>query len=218
MNQFIPKKLALEETLGEKLRQARHYQNLKIENIAKKLNIRTEYLIALEEERFENLPSGLYGKNFLKEYASFLKLNPNEFTEYWEKQPTNDKENPFSQKIVKKTKFIIFPKIIRNVILFGAVLICFLYLLFYFKNIVSPPLLIIESPEKNILTSENSIVIIGKTEPEAEIKINGIAVLNNNNGQFSQEINLRKGINNITITAKKKYSREKIITRQILLK
>ncbi|MFA5184536.1 MAG: helix-turn-helix domain-containing protein [Patescibacteria group bacterium] len=218
MTAFTPKKLPLEETVGEKLRQARHYKNLKIEDVAKRLNIRKEYLSALEEEDFDRLPTGLYSKKFLKEYASFLGLRTNDLLKNWRLSSEGGyPADPFSQKVVKKNKFIIFPRIIRNILIAAAVLICFLYLTFYFKKIIFPPTLNIIEPEKNMLTTKDSILIKGETEPGAEIKINGEIVLNNDNGNFSQSINLKKGLNNIVITAKKKYSREKIVNRQILV-
>lgn len=218
MSGFTPKKLPLEETLGEKLRQKRHYRNLKIEDVAKILNIRTEYLTALEEERFDKLPSGLYGKNFLKQYATFLELRPADFLNVWGDQFSSDSsDDPFSQKIVKPHKFIVLPRIIRNVLIALAVLICFLYLIFYFKNITSLPELTIIYPVKNLLTSENSIIVSGWVESGAELTINNENVLNNDNGYFSQKVNLKKGLNNIIITAKKKYSQTQTITREILV-
>lgn len=218
MTAFTPKRLPLEETNGEKLRRARHLKNLKIDDIAKKLNIRSEYLVALEEERFDKLPSGLYGKNFLKHYASFLGLKPKELLKNISSQDYSESQNnPFSQKIVKKNKFIIFPKIVRNLIMVTAVLVCFLYLIIYFKRVIFPPELIIFQPEKNLLIKENSIVVSGQTEPESEVRINDEIILNNRDGHFSQTVNLKKGLNNITITSKKKYSRENVIIRQILV-
>lgn len=218
MTAFIPKKLPLEETAGEKLRQARLFKKLKIDDIAKKINIRTEYLIALEEERFDKLPTGLYGKNFLKEYATFLDLKlPDILKRLEEGRPHNDTEDPFSQKIVKKNKFIIFPKIIRNSLIILAVLICLLYLIFYFKKIILPPDLVVSQPAKNMLVKSTTLTVIGQTEPEAEVRINNAIILNNHGGYFSQDINLRKGLNSLTVSAKKKYSREQIIVRQILV-
>lgn len=218
MAAFIPKKLLAPEKLGDKLRQTRLFKNLKIEEIAKKLNIRQEYLIALEEEQYDKLPNGLYGKNFLKEYVLFLGLKPQEFLEFWRRENENEENaNPFQQKIIKKSQFLIFPKIIKNILISLAVLICFLYLFFYFKKIVLPPSLIVTQPAKNLVTKENSLLITGQTEKEAEVKINGELVLNNHNGFFSQTVNLKKGINSLIIKAKKKYSQEKIITREILV-
>jgi len=218
MAAFIPKKISRAESWGEKLQQARRFKNLKIEDISRKLNIRSEYLQALEEERFENLPAGLYGKNFIKEYASFLGLNVKEIIKDWDAQVINSSpDDPFSRKVLARHRFIIFPKIIRNLLIIGAILICFLYLIFYFKKIILPPQLIITQPETNLALSGSSIIISGKTEIEAEVKINGEIVLNNHDGYFTQTVNLKKGLNNIIIKAKKKYSREETVTRQILV-
>lgn len=218
MSIFTPKRLIYNDNFGEKLRQARLFKNLKLEDIAQKINISAKYLNALEEENFDNLPSGLYRKNFLKEYANYLGLNNSDLTKQLETMAENNSvTNPFSQKIVKKNKFLIFPKIIRNSLIALGVIICFLYLIFYFQNIILAPKLTITQPEKNLLTKETSLEIKGQTEKEAEVKINGELVLNNNNGLFSQTINLKKGLNNIIIKAKKKYSQEQVATRQILV-
>jgi len=218
MTAFTPKKINQTENWGDKLRQARSLKKLKLEDIAKKINIRPEYLLAIEDERFEKLPAGLYGKNFIKEYASFLGLNVKEILKDWDSQITvTSEEDPFSRKILARHKFIIFPKIIRNLLIAAAIAICFLYLIFYFKKIILPPQLTIIKPATNLALTGTSIVISGQTEPEAEIKINGEIVLNNHNGYFDQTVNLKKGLNNIIITAKKKYSREQTIIRQILV-
>ena len=218
MPPFTPKKLALEDTVGERLRQARRGRQLDIEPIAKKLKIRAEYLMAMENEHFDKLPAGLYGKNFLKKYALFLGLRPKDLLPLLDKDLLEeDNINPFSQKVLNSQKLLIWPKIIKNILISSAVLICFLYLIFYFKNIATAPNLIITQPDKNILTPDSSIVISGRTEAEAEVRINGAVVLNNNQGNFSQTVNLKKGLNSIVISAQKKYSREQSITRQILV-
>ncbi len=218
MEIFVPRKIVYAETLGEKLRQARRHKNLKIEDIGKIINIRVEYLLALEDNHFDILPAGLYGKNFVKEYASFLGLNAKDILKDWDDQTlSNSPDNPFSRKILARVKFIIFPKIVRNLIIVCAISICFIYLIFYFKKITLAPLLIVTQPATNLSIKSNGIIISGQTEPEAEVKINGEIVLNNRDGYFSQEINLKKGLNNLTIKAKKKYSHEQIITRQILV-
>lgn len=218
MDIFTPKKIALSEGFGDKLRQMRHSKNLRLEDIAKKISIRAKYLNALEEENFDDLPSGVYQKKFLREYASFLGLSSTELAkqleEHTEYQPN---KNPFSQKILKKSKLLVFPKIIRNSLIILGVMICFLYLIFYFQRIVLAPKLTITHPDKNMLIQETTIEVSGQTEKEAEVKINGELVLNNNNGLFSQTVNLKKGLNTITIKAKKKYSQERTATRQILV-
>lgn len=215
---FTPKKLVSVDSVGEELRRLRTFKNLGVDEVAQKLGIRREYLLAMEEENFNQLPAGLYGKNFLKKYADFLEVDKTLVAKFLQ-EATDDRteNNPFSQKILKKNKFLIFPKIIRNLLLGLAVLICFLYLIFYFKKIVLPPDLTVSQPEKNLMIKDSSILVAGKTEKEAEVKINGELILNNNDGVFSQTVNLKKGVNTLTISAKKKYSQENIVLRQILV-
>lgn len=218
MSIFTPKKISNNESFGEKLRQARLFKNLRLEDISKKINISAKYLNALEEEDLDNLPSGVYQKNFLKEYTNYLGLEDSELNKKLETISDNNSfNNPFSQKIVKRSRFLVFPKIIRNSLIALGVLVCFLYLIFYFQKIVSAPKLLITQPDKNILIKETTLEIKGETVKEAEVTINGELVLNNSNGFFSQTINLKRGLNNIVIKAKKKYSQEQTVTRQILV-
>jgi hypothetical protein len=92
-----------------------------------------------------------------------------------------------------------------------------LYLAFYFNNLISPPELKIIYPLSNQTTNKNTIVVKGETEPETEVYINGSAVLIEHNGYFEKEINLKKGLNKITIKAKQRYSRTNTETRQVKL-
>ena len=218
MNAFIPKRIYPEESWGEKLRQARLAKSIRLEDVSRRLHIRQEYLNYLEEERLDRLPAGLYGKSFFREYAAFLGIKDKGLLETVEARLTaGNQADPFSQKMIKKSQFLVLPKIIRNLAAALAVCLCLLYLLFYFKKIVSPPELAIVSPANNLATSSLTFVIEGRTDKEAEVRINGELVLNNHAGAFSQMVNLKRGMNEITITAKKKYSREKTINRQILV-
>lgn len=217
MAEFNFKKLSTEEKAGEKLYAARLRQNTDLATIAKKLHIRQEYLLSLENEEYDKLPSGLYGRQFLKEYCLYLKLNIKEIlplTPFAEDQITN---NPFSQKILRRYKFLVFPKLIRNIVFILLFCICLLYLMIYFRRLVSPPALIIEYPDKNLVVDTPLITIKGKSSPETEIKINSTSIMSEQDGSFSQEIKLKQGINNLTISAKKKYGQESVIQRQILV-
>ena len=73
MLKFKSNKILLDsETVAERLRGARQAKNIKLEEAAKKLNISYKYLRALERGEYDKLPAGVYGKNFLREYAFFF--------------------------------------------------------------------------------------------------------------------------------------------------
>jgi cytoskeletal protein RodZ len=66
------------EFLGEYLRKERERQNISIEDVAKSTRIKNCHIRAIEEERFESLPSPFYAKSFLRLYTKFLGLNPSD--------------------------------------------------------------------------------------------------------------------------------------------
>ena len=65
-----------EQNLGDTLRSAREAKGLELSDIAKTTHVRSEYLKALEEGRFEDLPENIYTKNYLKLYAKEVGLEP----------------------------------------------------------------------------------------------------------------------------------------------
>lgn len=85
--------------IGQYLRKAREDLGYSLEDMNKVTNIHTEYLQALEEERFEILPSSFYARAFLRTYAKSLSLEVNPLLELYEqmtqpKQPSLPNHNP----------------------------------------------------------------------------------------------------------------------------
>jgi len=223
MKLFKSNKILLDsEPVAKQLQAGRQDRNLKINEVAKKLNINEKYLIALEEGRYGQLPRGVYEKKILREYALFLGLNYRQLIEEYETEmnviePKRRKEI-FSKPVIKARLLWAMPKILKNLIIFLIIAACFVYLVLRVNKIISPPLLIIDRPAQNQTTRETSLLISGRTETEANLTINGETVLSDKSGNFSKEINLKNGINKIVITASKKYGRSRTIYREILVK
>lgn len=218
MQAFIPKKIKLIDDFGEVLRQARNLKNISLDEAASATSIRKEYLLALEMNDFAKLPAGIYSKNYLKTYAKLLGISKEEVERLSERLSYEiEEDEPFSTKVLKRRQFISFPKIVRNFLISLAVLACFLYLLLYSINIVSPPKLEVSEPVDNLKISEQTLLVSGKTELGSELLINNELILLDKDGSFSQEINLKKGLNTLKISSKKKYSRENVIIKQILV-
>lgn len=216
MTYFVPKKLK-QNNPGHQLRQSRQDKGLTLNSIAEKIDIKIAYLSALEENRFDKLPAGIYGKRFLKKYADYLCLDYQKLLlDFSDQLTVSDNNNPFSQKIVKSSKLIVFPRLARNILIFIITSVICFSLFFYLKKIVSPPNLIIYFPPANFVTTDVSVSINGQSENGAEIKINNELVFSDIDGAFSKIINVKRGTNFIKITAKKKYGREAVISRQII--
>lgn len=64
--------------LGDLLRRTREKKGLSLDEAMEATRIRKEFLQALEEEDFDQLPAAVYVKGFLRNYAAFLGLDPQE--------------------------------------------------------------------------------------------------------------------------------------------
>lgn len=72
--------------IGSILKEARETQGWSLEEVAEKTKIRYKYIQALEDGSFEILPGGrVYAKGFIRNYARFLGLNPEELAAELEK-------------------------------------------------------------------------------------------------------------------------------------
>jgi cytoskeletal protein RodZ len=67
--------------IGSSLCAAREHQKLELDDVERATRIRTKFLQALEEERFDVLPGTAYVKGFLRTYADFLELDGPRFVE-----------------------------------------------------------------------------------------------------------------------------------------
>jgi Helix-turn-helix domain/RodZ C-terminal domain len=67
--------------LGSSLREARERRGLQLGDVERDTRIRSRYLRALEEERFDIIPGWVYAKGFLRTYADYLGLDADRFVD-----------------------------------------------------------------------------------------------------------------------------------------
>jgi cytoskeleton protein RodZ len=73
------------KSAGATLREARESLGLSLDDASAVTRIGRAYLQALEEEKYERLPSEAYARGFLRGYASYLKIPENEILHLYEK-------------------------------------------------------------------------------------------------------------------------------------
>ena len=64
--------------LGERFRAAREARGLTLSDVSEQIRIRSVYLAAIEEENWSAIGAPVYTRGFLRTYARFLGLNPEE--------------------------------------------------------------------------------------------------------------------------------------------
>lgn len=67
--------------IGSSLREARTRRGLELPDVERATHIRSRYLMAMEEDSFDVLPSPAYAKGFLRTYADFLGLEGQRFVD-----------------------------------------------------------------------------------------------------------------------------------------
>lgn len=221
MTSFRQKKISRSQTLADKLKQSRLEQDKTLEEAAEATKIQIKYLEILEEGDYQKLPGDIYSKAWLKLYGDFLGLQVSELLiDYKIEKNISDKLIKVSDSAVKSRNIspynILKPRVLKLLGVGLLILILLSYLGWEINNTISPPEILIFEPSNNSKTTESSIIIKGQTKPEVQLTINNELVLLDEEGQFSQVINLINGLNNLEISAKKKHSKTKIIKIIIL--
>lgn len=207
------------DSVGQQLRCAREQKNLKIEAVAKKLIIRVDYLKALEDNNKEALPKGVYTSNFLREYARFLGLDYKALIKQLADENnllTKQPEALFERQVVAKKYLVAIPALIRNLIIALVALVLLVYIVFLVNKIFQAPYLAVSQPSADLQLQVKQLEIIGQTEAESTVEINGQSVQVVNDGSFKKDIYLENGLNTIIVSAKKKHSRAASVVRHVL--
>ena len=77
-------------TFGEHLRREREMRGVSLEEVAQATRIGTRFLEALENERWQELPGGVFNRGFLRSIARYLGLDEESLVAEYA-QATNDK-------------------------------------------------------------------------------------------------------------------------------
>ena len=84
--------------IGNTLKSARESLGMSMELAEERTKIRRKYLEAMEDERFDVLPGRVYVKGFLKNYASFLGLDPKPLLMAFEENSAPERDEDLDAK------------------------------------------------------------------------------------------------------------------------
>ncbi|MBI5731773.1 MAG: helix-turn-helix domain-containing protein [Candidatus Magasanikbacteria bacterium] len=216
MVSFTSKKLNKKKSAADFLKEARQKKGASISTMAKNLAISPKFVEALEEGRFQSLPGEIYTKNFIKRYARCLGCDSALLLKkYAEEKKQGEKSVIHFTPICRLTNLSGILRRLAGALTMAGLLI---YLSLEVGGIFKTPLLIVESPEEGLTVEESSLIVKGKTLPETSVLINGTETLSNQDGLFSETINLVAGANTILVTANKKHGRSASLLRHVVLK
>jgi len=123
------------ESLGQKLRETREQHNFSIEQVARDTHISKQYLEALEQEDFSIIPGETYIIGFLRNYAEYLSLNPEELVALYKNIQIQEQPLPMTELLDRSR-----PKSSSRIIVVLAIILAVLgaggYLIY--RSVISP--------------------------------------------------------------------------------
>lgn len=218
---FVMRKLDdVPETLGEKLRSLRRTQAVSLLMLEEKTRIQKRYLEALEHGRYDELPEPLYTRNFLRAYARTLGADEQYFLELYEEEVgQTDLLGPhrLPRTRVRRGRFMVFSRITTAVALILPALIIVGYLSWQISVLLRPPEVTVISPVEGAAVQSALLVVEGDvTDDEVTVTINDKTVVIDEDLHFKTEVDLTRGLNVVTVEAKRRYSRPAIIYRRVV--
>jgi cytoskeletal protein RodZ len=215
--EFSHKKISSPKSLGEILKSARKRKGLTLAQAEEETRVRTKYLEALEEGRFDMLPGSIYTQGFLVKYAEFLGLEKEPLIRQLKTEQGEDKAFKLvPERKIKEHFFSITPRFMAIIAVIIVLAGIFGYIVYSVRNITQPPNLQISSPSSNQIIKEAAVTIIGKTDEGATLMINNQAVLLDDRGNFRQQVKLNPGLNTFEVVATNRLKKQTVKLVQIL--
>lgn len=209
-------------TVGQVLKEEREKKLYTLDEVEKATKIRKELLQALEAGQYHKLPSSTFVQGFIKNYSKFLGLDANKLLAVYRREFSEKKNpprvmetwtNPLDKKRVHLT-----PTKALGIIILGLVATFFFYLWFEYRFLTGAPFLEVTHPQDQMSTDTPFIVVEGKADPEAKVRINNQEIQVDLSGRFAQEIKLNDSLNDIVITATGKSGKVARVERSVYLK
>ncbi len=170
--------------------------------------IRKEYLIAIEDGRYNALPSESYALGFIKNYASYLGIDKNKASALFRREYEGSKGKvipSFAAKGKNIRKVVLLTP--RNIIISLVIFVVLGYIAFQYNSFFFGPRLEVISPKENVVVKNNILDVEGKTDPYATVLINSEESYVALDGTFKKTIYLFEGERQIIIDAKNRYGK-----------
>lgn len=209
------------KTVGQILQETRSSKRIELSDVARVTRIRPQFLEIIEADDYSKLPSGAVARGFIRNFSEYLGLNPDNVLAVFRRDFVEDPRGQIVPRgMVAPAEQISFwtPRTTVWAVVSTVLTIFFGYLIFQYHILTGPPDLALTEPQDKVTTSQESILVVGHTDPEATLMVNGQQVVLDKGGQFSFRVALIPGSNQIKITSQAKSGKTAVITRDITLK
>jgi cytoskeletal protein RodZ len=202
-------------SLPERLAAARERKGVDLSRAERDTKIRSRYLGALERGDYRDLPGAVYTKGFLRNYAIYLGLEPEDVLRQWRRE-RGDQASPEPlvvppRPIAEPSRPLTFsPSIIVAALMTFGVLAFGAYLAVQLLRYAKPPTLAVTNPPQAVLEVDDATAsyrLEGTATAGATITISApgreqpyrVSALTD--GTWSAQVDLRRGNNQFDLSA-----------------
>ncbi len=201
-------------SLPERLYAARERKGVDLYRAERDTKIRARYLGALERGDYKELPGAVYTKGFLRNYALYLGLDPDEVLDHWRRErgeardvtPVIAVPRPITaprQGLTFSPSILVVALLTVFVLAFGA------YLALQVMRFAKPPSIAVTDPVSAVIDVDESVTsytLRGTTIPGATVSIvtpgrDPQQVSAGPDGDWTSDVELRRGRNQFDVTA-----------------
>ena len=200
--------------LPERLLGARERKGVDLYRAERDTKIRARYLAALERGDWRELPGAVYTKGFLRNYALYLGLDPDEILLQWRSERGDDRPSEPVIVVPRPIQapargFTFSPGIVVAFLLVVGVIAFTAYLALQLLRFAKPPTVAVTDPASAVSTVEDSTTsytLRGTSTAGAIVLVSTpgvdpVRVTVAPDGTWSVDIDLRRGRNQFDITA-----------------
>lgn len=191
------------------LQDARLEKNLSIADVVKAIKIKKDFLTAIEDGRFQDLPSESYALGFVKNYASYVGIDKTKAAALFRREYEGQQAKlipTFKSQEKKLSRKLIFSP--RGLFVLGGVLLIVGYILYQYSSFLFGPQLEISKPVEGQVVNDNIIEVEGKTDPYASVIVNDDEVYVKLDGTFKKTLYLFEGKRQISVVSKSRNGKE----------
>src|SRR5258706_90612 len=202
-------------SLPDRLTAARERKGVDLVRAERETKIRVRYLSALESGDYRDLPGAVYTKGFLRNYAIYLGLDPEDVLRQWRRErgeatapePLIVPPRPIEEP-ARPLNFS--PSIVVAALLTVGVVLFFVYLGAQLLRYSRPPELSVTNPAQAVIDVEETTAsyrLAGTSTPGATISIltpgqeQPYRTTAGSTGDWSIQVDLRRGQNRFEISA-----------------
>jgi cytoskeletal protein RodZ len=201
------------ERLADRLVAAREARGVDLLRAERETKIRRQYLAAMERGAWEELPPGVYARGFLRNYAIYLGLDPDEVLASWSRERG---EVPVEPAIVvprpitaPRRGIVLGPGLVVAALVSLAAVAIVAYIGFQLLRFSEPPPLAVTEPPTavtEVAEETTSYTLQGTTVANGEVTIQApgrqdLRVIAGGNGIWRTVVDLRRGENRFVVTA-----------------